>query len=238
ASYHEACPRLVDDAKGGPLTWILAEAVPDGGRARREGQKAPGVGDHVAIGGGARHLLRRDITLPDHVVDAEGDQVSVPGSVGHVARGQEDGGGVAPTHRAQSGWILRQGKSPRRAVSALIGRRQEHVLPRGVVVTVVPRDVLFDHAPGGGMDRHVLDEPLSHDPHPASIVQSFAILAARPHRLSLALVALAAPGAYPISTARPAHAAARRSRGADSVRLRPSPLRRALEEDAWNCSSS
>jgi hypothetical protein len=50
------------------------------------------------------------------------------------------------------------------------------------------------------MGRHVLDEPFSHDPHPASVVQSFAIFAAGPHRLPLALTTLALPGAYPIST--------------------------------------
>jgi hypothetical protein len=68
------------------------------------------------------------------------------------------------------------------------------------VVTVVPRDILVDHGPGGGVGRHVLDEPFAHDPYPASVVQSFAILAAGPHRFPLALVALALPGAYPIST--------------------------------------
>jgi hypothetical protein len=50
------------------------------------------------------------------------------------------------------------------------------------------------------MGRHVLHEPFSHDPYPASVVQGFAILVAGPHRLLLALVALALPGAYPIST--------------------------------------
>jgi hypothetical protein len=38
---HEACPRLANDAEGCPLTWILAEAVADGGGPAEKVRKRP-----------------------------------------------------------------------------------------------------------------------------------------------------------------------------------------------------
>jgi hypothetical protein len=68
--------------------------------------------------------------------------------------------------------------------TALVRRRQEDVLPCGIVVTVVPGDVLLHHRSGGGMERHVVDEPLADDPDPASVVQGVAVLASGSHRLT------------------------------------------------------
>jgi len=100
AAQHEAGAGLADYAKRCPLVGVLAEAVADGGRAGREREEAPGAGERVAIRRRARALLGRDLALPDHVLDAERDEVPVARRVGHVARGQEDRRGVAPAHRA------------------------------------------------------------------------------------------------------------------------------------------
>jgi len=181
AAQDEAGVGLADHAKRRPLDRILAETVADGGGPRGEREEPSGPDDQVAVAGRAGKLLWRHFALEDHVADAERDEVAVPRRMGHVPRGQEGRGGIAPPHRAEIARALRRGEGPGRALPPGVERAEDDRLPLGIVVAVVPRDVLLHHGTGGGMNRHVLDEALADHPDAASVVQGFAVLAAGPH---------------------------------------------------------
>ena len=65
-----------------------------------------------------------------------------------------------------------------RARARWVRRAEEHFVPGGVEVAVVPRHVLLHHGAGERMERDVLDQPLAEYPDPAAVVQGLAVLAA------------------------------------------------------------
>ena len=58
AAEHETRIGFADDLECGSLAWVLAHAMADRGGTGREGQKTPGSGDQLAVGGRITDLLR------------------------------------------------------------------------------------------------------------------------------------------------------------------------------------
>ncbi len=181
AAQHQPRVRLPHDAQRGALGGVGAEAGPDGGRARREGEEPPRARDLVAVRGRGGGLRGRDVAPADHVVDAERDQVAVGRRVRDVARGLEQRGRAGAAHRAQV--VRRPGhrEGPRSPDASRVGRGQQPLLPRGVVVAVVPEGVLVHHRAGGGVHGDVLDQPLADHEHAAPVAERLAVLAPGPH---------------------------------------------------------
>ena len=69
----------------------------------------------------------------DGVEDAERDQVAIGRGVGDVPSGREDGGGKGPPHPTEIVGALRHDERHRQALPMGIGRRQQDVIPGGVV---------------------------------------------------------------------------------------------------------
>ena len=181
AAQHEPGVGLAHHLQCRTLGRIRAQAIADGGRPRAEREEAPGARDRLTIALGAGDLLGRHLPLPGGFENAQRDEVAVPRRVRHVARGEEDRGGVAASHRAQVGGRPRHREGPGGAGAPGVGRAQQGVLPRRVVMAVVPRDVLVHHPARGGMGSDVVDQTFPDDPDPASIAQRGSVLLSRPH---------------------------------------------------------
>ena len=170
--------KLQRDAVGG----VGLEALADDRRAAAIGNEAAGARDYVAIGERVIELLLRDILRLHGGQDAECDQIAVGRVVRDVAGAEERRARERPAHADQIFLCARDGESPGRGI-VRVGRREQHVPPFGIPVTVVPGGVFLDNRARRGMPRHILDGADPHDPELAPVAQRLAVFGAGAHQL-------------------------------------------------------
>ena len=150
---------LPHEPQRGPLARILTHARADRRGTAAEGEEASGASDHLAVPAGVGNLLRGDVALLHRGEDAERNHMAVTRSMGDIAGAQERRRGKEPSHGAEVVGALWDDIGPRRPFAPRVGRREQRVLPRGVVVEVVPGDVFVHHGARRGMRGHVVDRP-------------------------------------------------------------------------------
>jgi hypothetical protein len=146
AAEHEPPIELAHDFECRPLARVRAQTIANRRGTGREGQKPPGSGDQLTIGGGIADLFRRDVGLLGSAENAERDQARASGCRRREGRLRE-----APPHLGKIRCALWQDIAPRRVGAVLVRRGQNGIPPLWIEVAVVPGGVFIDDRSGGGV---------------------------------------------------------------------------------------
>ena len=184
AAEYEARIGFADDPECGALAGVFAHAVADRRGTGRKGQKTPGVGDQLAIGGGIADLFWREIGLLGGAQNAKRDQLAIGRRMRQVAGAEKGSLGKALPHSSEVFGGLRSNITPRQPVATRVRRRQDDVPPLGIKVEIVPGGIFVDDRAGGGVRGDVLDQAFTQHPDFASVMQGLAVVGTGPHRPS------------------------------------------------------